>query len=218
MIETRLWKKNRGLHIVTELCRLCNKYQESVDHLLAGCEKLAGREYLNRHNNALMVLAVEWAKERGLLDKEAKWYQMTWEKGKTLATRDYKLLWDFEFRLRKTTPARRPDLILEDNIKKEIFIIDMTCPMEQNIETKRQEKLTKYRQLSYETREKRPGYFVKIIPIVIGCLGGGGSKALTSLKLLMPEKADMLLAEMTKIVLWEGESMIRKIFSGIIET
>ena len=53
MVETRAWKKNRGL-IVEDQCRLCGKFSESLDHLLSGCEKLAGSEYLKRHNNALM--------------------------------------------------------------------------------------------------------------------------------------------------------------------
>ena len=61
MIETRAWKKNRGLTLEDE-CRLCGKFSESVDHLLSGCEKLAGYDYLKRRNNALMVLATEWCK------------------------------------------------------------------------------------------------------------------------------------------------------------
>ena len=39
-------------------CMLCRQHDETVLHLLAGCEMLAGAEYLFRHNNALMVLAV----------------------------------------------------------------------------------------------------------------------------------------------------------------
>ena len=64
-----------------------------------------------------------------------------------------KLVWDFEFNLQKTTTARRPDLILEDKEKKKICICDMACPQQQNIATKRLEKLTKYRQFAFETRE-----------------------------------------------------------------
>ena len=62
-----------------------------------------------------------------------------------------KLLWDFEFHLCKTTTARRPDLTLEDKAKKKLWICDMTCPQQQNIETKMLERLTKYRQLVYKS-------------------------------------------------------------------
>ena len=35
-------------------------------HLLSGCKKLAGTEYIKRHNNTLKVLAVKWATENCL--------------------------------------------------------------------------------------------------------------------------------------------------------
>ncbi len=38
--------------------RLCGAFRETVQHLLAGCKKLAGSEYVGRHDNALKVLAV----------------------------------------------------------------------------------------------------------------------------------------------------------------
>ena len=67
-----------------------------------------------------------------------------------------KLMWDFKFRLRKTTTARRPDLTLEYKAKKTIWICDMACPQQLNIEANMLKKLTKYRQLAYESREGNP--------------------------------------------------------------
>ena len=57
MIETKAWKKLRGL-ADEDKCRLCGAFRETVQHLLAGCKKLAGSEYVRRHDNALKVLAV----------------------------------------------------------------------------------------------------------------------------------------------------------------
>ena len=83
-----------------------------------------------------------------------------------------KLVWDFEFNLRKTSTSRRPDLILEDKEKKKIWICDMTCPQQLNIEIKRTEKLNKYRQLAFELRERRATYQIFVVPVVIGvCVG-----------------------------------------------
>ena len=62
MIETRGWKGSRGLNVTTENCRLCDAYKETVMHILSGYKVLAGSDYLKRHNNALMVLIVEWTK------------------------------------------------------------------------------------------------------------------------------------------------------------
>ena len=68
MIETRTWKEKRGIG-EEENCRLCRTQKETVHHLVAGCTKLAGSEYTRRHNNALMVLAVEWGNSRRIVTK-----------------------------------------------------------------------------------------------------------------------------------------------------
>ena len=69
MVEARAWKEVRG---VTEnrQCRLYQEQRETVQHLLAGCKMLASSEYLARHNRALMVMAIAWAKEKGTCFRE----------------------------------------------------------------------------------------------------------------------------------------------------
>ena len=140
MIETKAWKKLRGL-ADEDKCRLGGAFRETVQHLLAGCKKLAGSEYVRRHDNALKVLAVH--------------------------------------------------LTLEDRIGKKIMIIDMACPNESNKEKKRGEKMRKYQQLCYEIRERRDGYKVKIIPVVIGCVGGGMKKMKDDVKELFKNEKDL---------------------------
>ena len=83
MIETRAREKIRRL-AECDTCRLCGKHRETVHHLLSGCKKLVGREYVKRHNNTLKVLAVKWAVENGLLPKDTKWYTTKWEPGKVI--------------------------------------------------------------------------------------------------------------------------------------
>ena len=72
MVESRAWKI-RGL-IEDNKCRLCGEYRETIQHLLSGCKKLAGSEYIKRHNNTLKVLAVKWAMEMGIMPEGTKWY------------------------------------------------------------------------------------------------------------------------------------------------
>ena len=81
-----------------------------------------------------------------------------------------KLLWDFEYKLRKYDKARRPDITQEGKVGKRIWLEDMACPHEQNIEEKHWEKLNKDQQLAFETRGKLPGLHVEMIPMAIGCL------------------------------------------------
>ena len=135
MIETKAWKKLRGL-ADEDKCRLCGAFRETVQHLLAGCKKLAGSEYVRRHDNALRVLAVHWAIDNNLLPEGTKWYTEIWEKGKVIENNGKKLYWDWEHRMRTSCTARRPDLTLEDRIEKKIMIIDMARPNESNKEKK----------------------------------------------------------------------------------
>ena len=84
MVETRGWKVARGL-MENGRCRLCGEFNETVEHLVAGCKTIANSEYLARHNRALMVMAIAWAKEYGLVGKKQsgkwkiEWGDMSWK-------------------------------------------------------------------------------------------------------------------------------------------
>ena len=79
-------------------------------------------------------------REYGLVERETKWYKKTWVRGQMLENSCAKLVWDFEFNLRKTTTSRRPDMVLEDKERNKIWICDMTCLQQANIAAKRNEK------------------------------------------------------------------------------
>ena len=67
MIETRAWKKLKGL-IGHSQCRSCKEQQEAAQHVLAGCQVLASSKYLTSHKRAPMVITVALAKEKNLLN------------------------------------------------------------------------------------------------------------------------------------------------------
>ena len=79
-----------------------------------------------------------------------------------------KLFWDWEYPMRTDGIARRPDFTL-----KAILLIDLAYPNENNKIAKWDEKIGKYNRLCFELRERRDGYTVKVVPTIIGCLGGG---------------------------------------------
>ena len=186
-METRSWKTTRAL-IEDGRCRICHGHHETVENLVDECIALSNSEYLTRHDRALMILAVTWAKEHKSIGADTVWYKGQWERGTVLRNKS-KPVWDFQFNLRKTETARRPDLILETKCEKKIWICDRACHIQQNIDTKRRDKLTRYRHLAFEMRERRPGYTVAIVPVIIGALGGGMKKSMNDLtKLLTKEE------------------------------
>ena len=95
----------------------------------------------------------------------------------------------------------------------------MACPQQHNLETKGAEKLTKYRQLSFEMRERRPGYVVTVITIVVGALGGGLKKTISELSKLITKQEILMrtVSEMQKTILMDSESIIWKVMSGLVQ-
>ena len=49
-----------------------------------------------------------------MLEESTVWYNTAWKKGTVIEKPGKKLVWDFEYRMRKTKTGRRPDLTLED--------------------------------------------------------------------------------------------------------
>ena len=166
-----------------------------------------------------MIFAVAWAKQKELVGQEAIWYKQRWDRGTVMENNKAKLLWDFEFHQRKTTTARRLDLILEFKTDKKIWICDMAWPRQNNIEARRTEKLTEYGQLAFETRERRPGYEICVVPVVVGALGSGIKALKVVLKKIFNNNAllDEVVAVMQKPVLMDSESTFRRVMSGLIQ-
>ena len=149
MIKTSVWKKIRGL-VECNKCRLCGEHRETVHHLLSGRKKLAGTEYVKRHNNTLKELAVKQAVENGLLPENTKQSTTKQERGKVMEKDGKKLFRDSKHPMRTDCIARRPDFTLEDASEKIILLIDMACPNEYNKIVIRDKEIAKYNRLCFE--------------------------------------------------------------------
>ena len=55
---------------------MCSQHEETVDHIVSGCEVLAKTEYISRHNNAAAYLHWSICKDHDLKITD-KWYQHT---------------------------------------------------------------------------------------------------------------------------------------------
>ena len=78
-------------------------------------------------------------------------------------------------------------------------------------------KKQKYQQLAFEVRERRPGYRVEVIPIVIGCMGGGvGVMREQVRKILINSDTDKVCREMLRTTVVEPESILRKVITNIV--
>ena len=108
--------------------------------------------------------------------------------------------------------------MLEEKQTKTIWICDIACPQENNIEKKRLEKRTNYRQLAFEIRERKPE--LKVVPLVLRVFGGDLKEMLKELENMF-EKDDLcerIEAETQKIILMDSKTIIRKVLSGLVQS
>ena len=169
MVEAKACKKLQGIKH-QDIWRLCETLRKAVQYLLTGCNKLAGKECIRQHRNALMVLAVQWSVQEGILPKETKWFKERWEKQKITENNEEEIYSDREHQMRANCTSIRPGLALEDKEKKIKYLVYMSCPIELSKATKGDEKIQKYQQLVFDIREQWQGFKVKIILIMIGFL------------------------------------------------
>ena len=85
----------------------------------------------------------------------------------------------------------------------------MACPQENNIEKKRLENRTNYRQLAFEIRDRRPGFKVKVVPLVISVFGDGLKGMLTELEKMFgkDDLGERIRAQMQKTIFFMFSSI-----------
>ena len=75
------------------------------------------------------------------------------------------------------------------------------------------------RKNAFEVTERRPGYRVEVIPIVIGCMGGGVGvmrEQEVVRKILINSDTDKVCREMLRTAVMEWESILRKVITNIV--
>ena len=149
-------------------CRLCGDRDETINHIISECSKLAQKEYKARHDWVGKV--IHWEMSRKFqFDHTNKWYMHN--PAPILENDSHKLLWDFNIQTDHLIPARRPDLILINKKKKRICkIVDFAVPVDHRINLKESEKKDKFLDFTREIK-KLWNMKVTIVPIVIGALG-----------------------------------------------
>ena len=106
-------------------CRICGRFQETVDHITSGCPELAKTEYAHRHNK--VTAYVYWNICRNLdINVPDKWYEHQPEP----VTEHQKpmILWDLPVHTDREIKANRPDIILKCKDQKSCLLIDIAIP------------------------------------------------------------------------------------------
>ncbi len=155
---------------ISAKCRMCKDKDETVNHLLSECSKLAQREYKRRHDNVANVIHWSLCKKHDLPHKE-NWYQHNASKTQILENDECKILWDFNIQTDHVIEHRRPDIVVVEKKEGRAIIIDIAVPGDSRTNMKEEEKIERYQEISREIKKLWKLKETKVIPIVMGCLG-----------------------------------------------
>ena len=131
-------------------CRLCGDRDETINHIISECSKLAQKEYKTRHDWVGKVIHWEMCK-KFKFDHTKKWHMHN--PAPVLKKDTHKILWDFDIKTEQLTLARRPDLIVINNKKKTCKIVDFAVQADHRIKLKECENRDEYLDLVRELKK-----------------------------------------------------------------
>ena len=172
---------------------MCGKGQESVAHVLAGCSAIAETKYLERHNSVLRILFFEILSKYNLLPREEyAWYERISPKP-VHENEEVKALWDVPLFAEQVEVRANPiDAQVIDKVKKEVILIEMSCPWIENRQMKTEEKMRKYGPLRRELKLQYSGYKVSQHNIIMDVLGGYSKDVRKSIKCLVGDRCNLV--------------------------
>uniref|UniRef100_A0A3B3HDB2 HAT C-terminal dimerisation domain-containing protein n=1 Tax=Oryzias latipes TaxID=8090 RepID=A0A3B3HDB2_ORYLA len=91
-------------------CRLCKEAPETIQHITAGCKMLAGKAYMERHNQVAGIIYRNMCAEYGLETPRSKWETPP----KVVENERAKILWDFQIQTDRMVMANQPDIVVVD--------------------------------------------------------------------------------------------------------
>ena len=113
-IRTNQTKARRDKTQQNSKCRLCGDRDETTNHIISECSKLAQKEYKTRYDWVGRVIHWEICKQFKF-DHTNKWYMHN--PAPVLENNTHKLLRDFDIHTDRLISARRPDQQKEENLQ-----------------------------------------------------------------------------------------------------
>ena len=206
-LATRLYHASIIKEGTSPLCGMCNKYDETIDHIVSGCPELAKTEYIHRHDKAASYIHWKVCHNYNIKTSE-KWYDH--EPETVTENEDVTILWDMPIHTDRKITANRPDIVIKDHKTKTCKLIDMAVPSDRNASVKVTEKLSKYKDLEIET-SRMWGMRTETIPVIIGALGAI-KKGLETYLGRIP--GQISISELQKITLLGTAHILRRVLSN----
>lgn len=198
--------------IETDLCRLCNRVTESIQHLSSGCSVLAPKEYTNRHNLVGNILHQELLKKVTSSNKTQIPHYL-YNPAPVIENEHVKICWNLPLQTEVNIIHNRPDILFVDKNTNTINIIDVTIPLDDNLAPAYSQKINKYEELRRQLKHIYNTNHVTILPIVISSNGLIHKNNVQNLQKLQIENPNAVIRKCQKSVILSTTNIIRKILS-----
>ena len=189
-----------------QMCRICSKQQETIDHLVSGCSELAKTEYTQRHNRIAAYIHWKICKHYNIKVTD-KYYEH--EPRTVTENKEATIQWDVPIQTDREIKANRPDIVVKDKKQRTCQLIEISVPTERSTSIKTTEKLSNYKDLEIEI-EKMWGMNTTTIPVVLGALWSG-KKGME--KYISKIPGNISIQEAQKCVLLGTAHILRRILS-----
>jgi len=105
--------------------RLCQQFDETIDHIISACPILVKEQYIKRHDKVCAQLHFNICKETGVQLDKKHWYEHVPESAETSQEDKVTILWNQQVQTDRTIPNKKPDIIISDNENGTCMLIDV---------------------------------------------------------------------------------------------
>ena len=147
--------------------RMCSRADETINHIVTECPKIAQKEYKRRHDCIGWRINWEICGANGIHVK-SNWYEH--QREVVIENDSCKILWNFTVHTDHFITARRPEMIFIDKELNKCQIIDFAIPYDTRVDDKEVERIEKYLDLARKLK-KVWSMNVTVVPLVVGALG-----------------------------------------------
>jgi len=95
-------------------CRLCQQFDETIDHTISACLILAKEQYIKRNDRVCAQLHFNICKETGVQLDKKHWYENVPKSVETSQGDKVAILWNQQVQADRTVPNNKPDIIRDN--------------------------------------------------------------------------------------------------------
>jgi len=114
-------------------CRLCQQFDETIDHTILACPILAKEQYIKRHDRVCAQLHFNMCKETGVQLDKKHWYEHVPKSVETSQGGKVTTLWNQQVQTDRTISNNKPDIIICDNEEGTCTLIDVANSGDRNV-------------------------------------------------------------------------------------